>query len=67
MIKVSKSVFPEERMSFNEWAEHCNVSVNYIADDQNRRGGHYYPLPPLNTNPDSGVVRLINYFKNLLK
>lgn len=66
MIKVSKSVFPEERMSFNEWAEHCNVSVNYTADDQNR-GGHYYPLPQLNTNRVSVVVRLINYFKNLLK
>ena len=66
MIKVSKSVFPEERMSLNEWAEHCNVSVNYTADNQNR-GGHYYPLPPLNTKRVSGVVRLINYFKNLLK
>jgi hypothetical protein len=29
-LKVSKSVMPVDRMEFNEWASHLNVSGGYV-------------------------------------
>jgi len=63
-IRVQSVVYPEHPLSFNEWAEKMNVSSMYTQET--KPTGHYYPLPPLNVDPDSFFVRLNNYFKEML-
>lgn len=40
VMRVQSVVYPENNLSFNEWAQQLNVSCLY---DEPQRGGHYYP------------------------
>jgi hypothetical protein len=63
-IRVQSVVFPEHPLSFNEWAEKMNVSTMY--SEEPKPTGHYYPMKPLNLEPDPFRVRLYNFIKELL-